>query len=235
MTVHPGVAWIADASASAAFASTGARCTLASTSSFLVHDAELWVLRGRFRTILSLPLFGTVTIVVGLSVEAGRGVSAGVRAAVIPVDLALITGETDGANALVSVHQVPALAAVLTGLRGALVDVHVAIFARVARGAAAVIIIDQVDAQCAVLALTDAVVDVLRAILAGEAFSATAPETNQPVRMKGSDAMVGKKGIGFEPPIINIRPNCVTVREQLPGYFRGAISFSCLARGTSTL
>lgn len=176
MTVHPRVSRVTDASAPAAFPPTSARCTLAAAARFFVHDAKLRIVRGRLGAVLALPLFRAVTVVVRLGVEAGRGISTGVRAAVVPVDLALITGEADGADALVGVHQVPALASVLTGLRGALVDVHVAVLAGVSRGAAAVIVIDEVDAQRSVLALADAIVDVLCAVLACETASAATPE-----------------------------------------------------------
>lgn len=175
--MHPGVTGVADASTAAASASAAAGGALAAAAArFLVHDAELGIVRGGLGTILPLPLFRAVTIVIGLCVEAGRGVPARIRAAVVSVDLALITGETDRADALVSVHQISALAAVLTGFRGALVDVDVAVLAREPCGAAAVIIVDQIDAESPVLALTDAVVDVLRAILPRETAPAATPE-----------------------------------------------------------
>lgn len=182
VAVHPCVSRIANTSTAAASASASARRAFATAARLFVHDAKLWIVGCRLRTVLPLPLFWTVAIVVRLRVEAWRGISAWIRAAVIPVDLALISGETDWTHALVRVHQVSAFSAVLARLRGALVDVHVAILARVSRGTAAVIVVDQVDAQRSVLTLTDAVVDVLRAILPRE----TAPAATPKIRSTGS-------------------------------------------------
>lgn len=146
VAVHPGVTRITDAPSPTASASTTAWSTLATATGLLVHDTKLWIVRGRFRTILSLPLFRTVTIVVGLRVETGGRVSARVRAAMIPIDLALIASETNRTNALVRVYEVSAFPTVLTGFRGTLVNVHVAVLAGVASCTAAVIIVNKVDA-----------------------------------------------------------------------------------------
>lgn len=177
VAVHAGVTGIADASSAAASTFTAARGALAAAAVLLVarHAELLRVMRGRIRTVLALPLYRAVTIIVGLRVEARRRVAARIRAAVIAIDLALVAGEAHGTHALVSVHQIPALAAILTRLGRALVDVDVAVLAGVAGGAAAVIVVHQVDAERAVLALADAVVDILRAVLAGEAAPASAP------------------------------------------------------------
>lgn len=94
----------------------------------------------------------------------------------IPIDLALVTGEPNWTDAFVRVHQVPALSAILAWLRGTLVDIDVAVFARITRGATAVVIVDQVDAQRSVLALAHAVIDVLRAVLPCETAPAATPE-----------------------------------------------------------
>ena len=173
-------------SAAAAFAPAAAGRPLAPAPDLLVHDAQLRIVGRRLGAVLPLPLLGTVAVVVRLGVEARRGVPAGIRAAVVPVDLTLIASEADRADALVSVHQIPALAPVLTGLRGALVVVHVAILARVSCCAAAVIIIHQIDAERPVLALADAVVNVLRAVLPREASCAATPETPEISAMRGA-------------------------------------------------
>lgn len=177
VTVHPCIPGVTNASATAASTPAAAWCALAAAPGLLVHHAELRIMGGWLGTILPLPLFRTVAVVICLRIETRRGISARVRAAMILVDLALISGETDRTNALVRVHQVSAFAAVLTRLRGALVDVHVAILARIAGGAAAVIIVDQIDAQCPVLALADTIVDVLRAVLPRETAPAATSET----------------------------------------------------------
>lgn len=177
VTMHPRIPGVTNASATAASASAAAWCSLTPAPGLLVHHAELRIMGGWLGTILPLPLFRTVAVVICLRVETRRRISAWVRAAMILVDLALVSGETDRADALVRVHQVSALATVLARFRGALVDVHVAILARIAGGTAAVIIVDQIDAQCPVLALADAIVDVLRAVLPREATSAATSET----------------------------------------------------------
>lgn len=168
VTMHPCIPGVTNASATAASASAAAWCPLTPAPGLLVHHAELRIMGGWLGTILPLPLLRTVAVVICLRVETRRRISARVRAAMILVDLALVSGETDRTYALVRVHQISALATVLAGFRGALVDVHVAILARIACGAAAVIIVDQIDAQRPVLALADAIVDVLRAVLPRE-------------------------------------------------------------------
>lgn len=175
MAVHTGVSRIADAAAIAASTSTATRGALAAAAVFVVHPSELRIMRDRLRTVLTLPLRRAVAIIVSLRVEARRRIAAGIRAAVIAIDLALVAGEAHGTYALVSVHQVPALAAVLARLRRAFVDVNVAVLTGVARGAAAVIVVYQINAERAVLALANTVIDILRAILAGEAAQASAP------------------------------------------------------------
>lgn len=177
VTMHPCIPGVTNASATAASASAAAWCPLTPAPGLLVHHAELRIMGGWLGTILPLPLLRTVAVVICLRVETRRRISARVRAAMILVDLALVSGETDRTYALVSVHQISALATVLAGFRGALVDVHVAILARIACGAAAVIIVDQIDAQRPVLALADAIVDVLRAVLPRETAPAPTPET----------------------------------------------------------
>lgn len=184
VAVRAGVARVADTSAAVAAAPAAARRALAAAAELLVRHAELEIVRGRLRTVLALPLFRAVAVVVGLRVEARRRVAARVRAAVVPVDLALVAGEADRAHALVRVHEITALAAVLARLGRALVDVDVAILARVAGGAAAVIVVHQVNAERAVLALVDAVVDVLRAVLPGEAASTSAPVNDSMMKKK---------------------------------------------------
>lgn len=177
MTVHARVTGIADASATAASAFTATRGALATAAVLLVvrHSELLRIIRGRIRTVLALPLYRTVAIIIGLRVEARRRVAARIRAAMIAVDLALIAGEAHGTHALVSVHQIPALATILARLGRALVDVDVAVLAGVAGGAAAMIIVHQIDAERTVLALANAVIDILRAILASKAAPASAP------------------------------------------------------------
>lgn len=132
-------------------------------------------MRCRLRAVLALPLFRAVAVVVGLRVEARRRVAARIWTAVVPVDLALVAGEADRAHALVRVHQVATLAAVLARLGRALLDVDFAVLARIAGGAAAVVVVHQVNAERAVLTLADAVVDVLRAVLPGEAAPTSTP------------------------------------------------------------
>lgn len=92
----------------------------------------------------------------------------------IAIDLALIASEAHRTNAFISVHQIAAFAAVLARFGRALVDINVAIFAGVTRGTAAMVIIHQVNAKRAMLALTNAIVDILRAVLASEAAPASA-------------------------------------------------------------
>lgn len=107
----------------------------------------------------------------------------------IAIDLALVTGEAHWTHTLVSVHQVAAFATILARLGRALVDVNVTILAGVAGGAAAMIIVHQIDAKRAVLALADAVVDILRAVLASEAAPASAPakRTHKSCKWQSSD------------------------------------------------
>lgn len=182
VAVHAGVARVAGAPAADAAAPAATRSAFAAAAELLVRHAELGVVRGRLRAVLALPGPPAVAVVVGLRLEAGRRVAARVRGAVVAVDLTLEAGEADRAHALVRVHQVPALAAVLARLGRALVDVDVAVLAGVAGGAAAVIVVHQVDAERAVLALADAVVDVLRAILAREAAPAPTAANTEIVR-----------------------------------------------------
>lgn len=127
--MHPGVASVADASATATSASATAWCALATAARLFIHNAKLGIMRSWLGAILSLPLLWTVAVIISLCVEAGCGISAGVRAAMIPVDLALVPGETNRTDAFISINQVSAFATILTGFRGALVDVHIAIFA----------------------------------------------------------------------------------------------------------
>jgi len=176
VAMRAGVAWIADASTPAASTPSPTRRALAAAADLSVVDrAELQIVQRRLRTVFTLPLRRAVAVVLGLRVEAGCRVVAGIRAAMVAIDLALVAGEAHRTHALVRVHQVAAFAAVLARFRRALVDVDVAVLAGIASGAAAVIIVHQVDAERAVLTLADAVVDVLRAVLAGEAASASAP------------------------------------------------------------
>lgn len=141
MAVRAGVTRIADASAAAASTPTAARCALAAAADVLVHHAELQIVQRRLRAVFALPLCRAVAIVLRLGVEARRRVVAGIRTAVIAIDLALVAGEAHRAHALVRVHQVAALTAVLARLGRALVDVDVAILAGIAGGAAAVIVV----------------------------------------------------------------------------------------------
>lgn len=176
VAVRAGVARIADASATAASTPAAARGTLAATADLLVvHHAELQAVQRWLRAVLTLPLYRAVAVVLGLRVEARRRIVTGIRAAVIAIDLALVTGEAYRAHALVRVHEVAALAAVLARLGRALVDVDVAILAGIAGGAAAMVVVHEVDAERPVLALADAVVDVFRTVLAGEAAPTSAP------------------------------------------------------------
>lgn len=105
----------------------------------------------------------------------------------IAIDLALIAGEAHRTNALISVHQIAAFAAVLARLGRALVDVNVAILAGVARGAAAMVIVHQINAKCAVLALTNTIVDILRAVLASEATPTSASVKRNDEACEGYD------------------------------------------------
>lgn len=146
VAVHAGVARVAGASAADATTSTAARRAFAAAAELLVRCAELGVVRGRFRAVLTLPRSPAMAVEVGLRLEAGRRVTARIWDAMVAVDLTLIAGEADRAHALVRVHQVPALAAILARLGRALVDVDVAVLAGVAGGAAAVVVVHQVDA-----------------------------------------------------------------------------------------
>lgn len=181
VAVHTSITGIADASTAAASAFSATWGALATTAIlFVVCHAELLrVTRDRIRTVLALPLYRAMTIIVGLRVEARRRVAARIRTAMIAINLALVASEAHGAYALVSVHQIPALSTVLAWLGRALVDVDVAILARVAGGAAAMIVVHQVNAKRAVLTLTNAVIDVLRAILTSEATPASATVDNK--------------------------------------------------------
>lgn len=146
VAMHPGVTSIANTPSASTFASASTRRTFATTARFFIHNAKLWIVSCWLGAVFPLPLFGTVTVVIRLRVEAGCGISAWIRTAVISVDLALESGETNWANALVRVHQVSTFSAVLTGFRGTFIDIHVAIFARISCGAAAMVVVDQVDA-----------------------------------------------------------------------------------------
>ena len=99
----------------------------------------------------------------------------------IAVNFALAARKTNRTDALVSVNSVAALATVEAWLGGALVDVDLAVLASVASRAGAVIVVDQIDAQRVVLTLTDAVVDVARAVLAGETAATLAPVDREDV------------------------------------------------------
>jgi len=176
VAMRAGIARIADTSAPAASTPSPTRRALAAAADLsVVHRAELQIVQRRLRTVFTLPLRRAVAVVFGLRVEARCRVVAGIRAAVVAIDLALVAGEAYRTHAFVRVHQIAALATVLARFRRALVDVDVAILAGIASGAAAVIIVHQVDAERPVLALADAVVDVLGAVLAGEAASASTP------------------------------------------------------------
>lgn len=175
MAMHASVAWIADASAAAASAFTAAGGALAATARLhIVQCSELQIMQGRFRAISTLPLCRAMAVVISLRIETWCRITAWIWAAMITIDLALIASEAHWAHALVSVDQIAAFAAVLARLGCALVDVNVAVLAGVAGGAAAMVIIYQIDAERAVLALADAVIDILRAVLAGEATPASA-------------------------------------------------------------
>lgn len=110
----------------------------------------------------------------------------------VTVDLTLVAGETDRTHTLVCVHQVPTFAAVLARLGRAFIDVDVAVFTGVAGGAAAVVVVHQVDAKRAVLTLTDAVVDVLRAILPRETAPASAAANIDIIRLRSVESCRGK-------------------------------------------
>lgn len=127
-----------------------------------------------------------MAVIVGLRVEARRRVSARVRTAVIAIDLALVTGVADRADALVRVYEIAALATVLTRLRGALVDVDVAVLAGIALRARTMIVVHEIDAQSAVMTLAHAVVYVLRAVLAREATSATASAIDKLTKLENN-------------------------------------------------
>lgn len=141
MAMYAGVTRVAGASAAAATTSTAAWSAFAAAAELLVRHAELGVVRGRFRTVLALPLFWTVAVVVGLRFVARRRVAARIRAAMVAVDLTLVAGEANRTHTLVCVHQVPTLAAVLARLGRAFVDVDVAVLAGVASGAATVVVV----------------------------------------------------------------------------------------------
>lgn len=177
VAVHASVTGIADASTAAASAFTATWGALAAAAVLLVvrHAELLRIIRGRIRTVFALPLYRTVAIIVGLRVETWRRVAARIWAAVIAIDFALVAGEAHGTHALVSVYQIPALAAILARLGRAFVDVDVAVLAGVASGAAAVIVVYQINAERTMLALANAVIDILRAILASETAPASAP------------------------------------------------------------
>lgn len=172
--MHASVTRIADAFTAAASASATAGRTLAAAAKLLVRHAELEIARSRLRAILALPLFRAVAIIPVLRLEARCRVAARVRAALVQIDLAMFAGEADRTYALVRIHLVPAFAAVLTRLGRAVVDVDVAILARVTGGAVTVVVADQVDAERVVLALADAIIDVFRTVLTGEAAPASA-------------------------------------------------------------
>lgn len=89
----------------------------------------------------------------------------------IAIDLALITGETNRTDALISVYQISALSTILTRLRGTFVDVDVAVLAGITSRATTMIIVNEIDAQCTVLTLSHAIIDVLRTVLAVKAAS----------------------------------------------------------------
>lgn len=140
VAVCAGVARIADASAAAAATPAATRRAFAAAAKLFRHT-ELRVMRSGFGAVLALPLYRTVTVIVGLRVEAGRRITTGIRTAVIAIDLALVAGEAYGTYALVLVHQIATFAAVLARLRRALIDVDVAVFAGIAGGATAMIVV----------------------------------------------------------------------------------------------
>lgn len=171
MTVDASISRIADTLASVALASAAAGHALAAAAEIIIAQSELRIMNDRFGAVPALPLRRTVTVVVGLGVEARRRVFAGVRVAVIPIDLAVVAGVAHRANALVQVLKVATLAPVLAGVRGALVDINLAVFAGITGGAGTVVVVNKVNAQGPVEALTYAVVDVFCAVLAGESAS----------------------------------------------------------------
>jgi len=176
MAVYAGITRITDASATATPALTAARGALASAARLsVVQSTELRIVRDQFRAISALPLCRAVTIIVGLRVETWCRIAAWIWAAMIANDLALVAGEAHGAHALISVHQIATFAAVLARLGRTLVDVNVAVLAGVAGSTATMVIVHQIDAKRAVLTLADAVVDILRAILAGKTTPTSAP------------------------------------------------------------
>lgn len=181
VAMHASITRIADASAAAASTFSATWCTFAAATVLLVvHYAELLrVMRDRIRTVLALPLYRAMAIIVGLRVEARRRVAAWIRTAVITIDLALVASKAHRTYALVSVHQISAFSAVLAWFGCALVNVHVAILAGIAGSAAAVIVVHQVNAKRAVLTLAHTVIDVLRAILTSEAAPASATVDNK--------------------------------------------------------
>lgn len=128
VTVYTRVPGVADALASTAPAPARARLALATAAQTVVQESVERVM-SRLGAVLALPLARTVAVVVGLGVEALSTISTGVGAAVVPVDLALDSGVTHGADALVGVHHVPALAPVLAGLGGTLIYVDLAVLA----------------------------------------------------------------------------------------------------------
>ena len=106
----------------------------------------------KLRTValLSAPSGRADAIEIVDSVQTRPAVAAGVRGAVVDVDLAVGAGEAGGALAQEPVDAVDALAAVLARLRDAVVDVVLAVVALEAVLADALVVVAGVDASAAV-------------------------------------------------------------------------------------
>lgn len=189
MAMYAGVARIANASAATTSALTAAWSTFAAAARLLVVHTELRIIQGRLRAISALPLCWAVTVVVSLRIKTWCRIATRIRTAMIAIDFALVASEANRAHALVSVHQIAAIAAVLARLGRALIDINVTILAGVTGSAAAMIIIYQIDAERTVLALADAVIDILRAILPGKSApaSASAKRNDETCKWQGCD------------------------------------------------
>lgn len=99
-------------SVAAASASARAWSALAAAAQTVVQQTEHGIVNGWFRAVFTLPVSGTVAVVVGLRVEALREILAGIWCAVIAIDFTLSAGVADRADALVCVDEIAALAAV---------------------------------------------------------------------------------------------------------------------------
>lgn len=173
VTVYTRVTGIAYALAPAAFAPAPARHALTAAAKSVL--TVLAVVGLRLRAVPALPIGRAMAVVVHVRLVARGRVPAGVGVAVVPVDFALVARVAHRTDALVLVDEVATFAPVLARVGRALVNVDLAVLARVTGRARAVVVVDQVDAEGAMSALAHAVVYVLRAVLAREAASASAP------------------------------------------------------------